>query len=136
MTKPPTPFTHVANLYKRGASYEGDVGYVQYIINKELSKNGGLIELVNYIQAYSLPNEIHFKLLNEFYGGTRRPGFKAFPWIWKKPANKIQDEVEIIAKYYGESIAHATDYHTILSMSDEGKEHIKWLMSIHGRDNV
>lgn len=135
MTKPPTPFTHVAELYKRRSSYRGDDGYAQYIINKELSKNGPLIELVNYIQAYPLPNDIHFRLLNEFYGGSRRPGFKAFPWIWKKSTKKIQDEVDVIAQYYDESKDHALEYHEILSKSKEGKEHIKWLLSIHGRDN-
>lgn len=135
MTKKPTPFTHVSDIYKRGAVFRGNDGYAQYIINKELSKNGDVISLVNHAQQFKLSNEHHFKVMNSMYPHSRRPGFKEFPWIWKK-ASGNDEEIEVIAKYYDESIANATDYHKILLQSKDGKKHIKWLMDIHGKSNV
>jgi hypothetical protein len=124
----------VSDIYKRGAPFSGDEGYAQFIVNKELSKNGSMIDLVNAVQQYTLPNDIHFKLMNAFYPSTRRPGFKAFPWIWKgKQENK--EEIELIAKYYKESTSNAETYYEILMQSDEGKEFVKWLRSIYGLDN-
>ena len=134
MAKKSTPFSHVTDIYKRGTTFSGDEGYAQFIVNKELSKNGDMIELVNIVQQYTMSNEIHFRLMNAFYPGTKRPGFKAFPWIWKgKKDNKV--EVELIAKYYNESIDNASDYYEILIQSEEGCEFIKWLHSIYGLDN-
>jgi hypothetical protein len=52
MTKKPTPFTHVNDIYSRSSQFKGDEGYSQYVINKELSKNGELIDLVNVVQQY------------------------------------------------------------------------------------
>ena len=129
-----TPFTHTNKIYTRGSKFEGDSGYAQFIINKELSKNGHLIELVNHLQKYSLPNNLHFKVLQSFYSGTKRPGFKEFPWIWKtKQAHK--DEIQVIAKHFNESLSHAEEYYEVMSLSREGKQFISWLMKSYGKEN-
>lgn len=136
MTKPKatTPFDHVKDIYQ-GNSYKGDTGYAQYIINKELSKKGELIELINHIQQYTLPNKIHFRIVQEFFRHTKRPGFKAFPWIWKKKKASNKEILEVIAKYYRESISNAEDCHDILSQTNEGKEHLQWLRNVYGLEN-
>ena len=134
MVKKASPFAHVSKIYERNSTYEDDGAYVQYIINKELSKNGIVAGFINHVQQYQLPNHIHFKLMNYMMGGVPRPGFKEFPWIWKKK-EEHSDEIEVIAKYYEESISNAKDYYEILIVSKEGKEHIKWLMDVYGKNN-
>jgi hypothetical protein len=134
-TKKPSPFSHVSEIYKQGGLFSGDEGYSQFVINKELSKNGSLIEFVNSIQHYDLKNEFHFKLVNWMYPLTRRPGFKAFPWIWKGSI-KPNEDVTVIAKHFDESIENAKTYHQILNGSKEGKKQIKRLREIYGLENV
>ena len=63
MKKKPSPFTHVGSIYKSKGKFGGDEGYSQYVINKELSKNGDLVDFVNLVQQYTLSNELHFKLM-------------------------------------------------------------------------
>ncbi|MEK9767545.1 MAG: hypothetical protein VW683_01380 [Betaproteobacteria bacterium] len=129
-----SPFKRVDDIYKSGAQFNDD-GYVQFIVNKEVSKNPLLIGLVNEVQQYSLANHLHFKVLNTFAPLTKRPGFKAFPWIWKG-GKKVDQDVEVVAKYYNESTTNAKEYLEILNMSDDGKEHLEWLRSVYGLKNV
>ena len=53
MKKKPSPFTHVGTIYKSKGKFGGDEGYSQYVINKELSKNGELVDFVNLVQQYT-----------------------------------------------------------------------------------
>lgn len=132
--KTPTPFSHVTQIYKKNGEFKGGEGYVQFIINKELSKNGELIEVVNEAQRFwdpAIPNELHFKLMNGFYPYSRRPGFKQFPWIWKG-STKADPEVVGCAKYYEESIENAKVMVDILKQSKDGKKHLKWLAEVYG----
>ena len=113
MKKKPSPFTHVGTIYKSKGKFGGDEGYSQYVINKELSKNGDLVEFVNLVQQYPLSNELHFKLMQSLFSYSKRPGFKQFPWIWKG-SSKVNKEVEVIANYYEESLDNAEKYYEIL----------------------
>ncbi len=131
MSKKPTPFTHVNEIYKVGGSFKGDEGYAQYIINKELSKNGMLVELVNEIQQHTLTNNVHFKMMNGFFPYSRRPGFKQFPWIWKG-SEKPTPEVLGVARYYEESLDNARVLTQILEQSKEGKKQLKHLAKVYG----
>lgn len=134
MSKKTGPFDHVNEIYKSNGQFAGDDGYAQYIINKELSKNGELIEVVNEAQKYwdpAIPNELHFKLMNSIYPYSRRPGFKEFPWIWKG-SQKAAPEVLGCAKYYDESIENAKTMVEILGQTKEGKKHLKWLAEVYG----
>ena len=142
--KPNSPFTHVGSIYN-GWDFGGDKGYSQYVINKELSKNGELIDFVNLVQQYTLSNELHFKLMQSLFSYSKRPGYKQFPWIWKSRAkgvtvrqgesSTINKEVEIIAKYYEESLDNAEKYYEILKSSPKGKEKLKWLKRVYGLEN-
>lgn len=132
--KGPSPFTHVGEIYKTNGQYLGDEGYAQYIVNKELSKNGELIEVVNELQKYTLPNELHFKVANSFYPLSRRPGFSKFPWIWKGK-EKADPEVVGVSKYYEESIENSKVLSEILKKTKEGRKHLKWLAKVYGGKN-
>lgn len=129
--KKPSPFTHVNEIYKTNGQFMGDDGYVQYIINKELSKNGELIEVVNELQKYKLPNKIHFKVANDFYPHSTRPGFNRFPWIWKGSSD-ADPEVIGVSKYYEESIENSKVYVEIFKQTNEGKKYIKRLAKVYG----
>ena len=135
VTKKPTPFTHVDNIYNTNAVFSGDDGYAQFIINKELSKNGEVIDLVNTAQQYTLNNECHFKVMNSLFPYTRRPGFKQFPWIWKG-SQKVEPIIMVIAKHFNESIKNSKVYYEILNRSKEGKKQLDYLESIYGLKNV
>lgn len=130
MAKKTGPFDHVKQIYN-GGPFLGDEGYATYIINKELSKNGELCELVNEFQQYTLPNEIHHKVMSGFFPYSQRPGFNAFPWIWKG-SQKAEPEVVAVAKYYEESIDNAEVMVEILSQTKDGKKHLKYLVEIYG----
>jgi hypothetical protein len=130
-----TPFNHVDLIYKGNSfSFGGDDGYSQYVINKELSKNGELIDIVNLVQQYQLENKFHFKVMNTVAPSTRRPGFKQFPWIWKG-STKVDDIIKIISIHFSESIENSKTYYEILSSSKEGKEKLKWLSKLYGLEN-
>jgi len=129
-----TPFKRVDDIYKRRAPFSGE-GYVLFIVNKELSKNMALIELVNELQRHTnLPPEMHFRIMNAFAPLTPRPRFHEFPWIWKGKT-KVDEDVEIVAKHYRESIAHAEDYVEIFRQTEDGKEHLEWLRKVYGKKN-
>jgi len=135
MTKKPTPFTHVNDIYNRSSQFNGDEGYAQFIINKELSKNGEAIDLVNVVQQYTLSNECHFKVMNSLFPYTKRPGFKQFPWIWKG-SQKVEPIIEVISKHFNESIENSKTYYEILKGSKEGKKQLEYLENIYGLKNV
>ena len=61
---------------------------------------------------------------------SNRPGFKQFPWIWKG-SQKVNKEVEVIAKHYEESLDNAEKYYEILKSSTKGKEKLKCCLSIN-----
>ena len=134
MKKKPSPFTHVGTIYKSKGKFGGDEGYSQYVINKELSKHGELIDFVNLVQRYTWNNKLHFKVMQSLVSYSNRPGFKQFPWIWKG-SNKVNKEVEIISKYYEESLDNAEQYYGILKSSPEGKKKLKWLKRVYGLEN-
>ena len=134
MKKKPSPFTHVGSIYKSKGKFGGDVGYSQYVINKELSKNGELVDFVNLVQQYTLSNGLHFKVMQSLFPYSSRPGFKQFPWIWKG-SQKVNKEVEVIAKHYEESLDNAEKYYEILKSSPKGKEKLKWLKRVYGLEN-
>ena len=134
MKKKPSPFTHVGTIYKSKGKFGGDEGYSQYVINKELSKNGDLVDFVNLVQQYTLSNELHFKLMQSLFSYSNRPGFKQFPWIWKG-SQKVNKEVEVISKHYEESLDNAEKYYEILKSSPKGKEKLKWLKRVYGLEN-
>ena len=129
-----SPFTHVSGIYKSKGKFGGDEGYSQYVINKELSKNGDLVDFVNLVQQYTLSNELHFKLMQSLFSYSNRPGFKQFPWIWKG-SQKVNKEVEVISKHYEESLDNAERYYEILKSTSEGKKKLKWLKRVYGLEN-
>ena len=138
MAKKPTPFTHVSDIYKTKSTFRGDEGYSQYVINKELSKNGEAIDLVNLVQTYWSPpldNNLHFKVMNSLFPYSRRPGFKQFPWIWKG-SKKVEPIIEVISKHVNESIENSKSYYEILKSTKEGKKQIKYLEKVYGLKNV
>lgn len=138
MAKKPTPFTHVSDIYKTNSTFRGDEGYSQYVINKELSKNGETIDLVNLVQTYWSPpldNNLHFKVMNSLFPYSRRPGFKQFPWIWKG-SKKVEPIIEVISKHFNESIENSKSYYEILKSTKEGKKQITYLEKVYGLKNV
>lgn len=127
-----SPFDRVADIYKKDSSFSDD-GYVQFIINKELSKNPELVGLVANLSKYNLPNRVHFKYLNSYAKLKRKPPYNQFPWIWKK--NKEVDEnVSLLARHLEESIQNCTEYYSILNQSSEGKSYIKQLRAMYGME--
>ena len=129
-----TPFDHVKKIYTSGATFTTDEGYVQYIINKELSKNPGLIELVNYVQQFQLSNKLHFKILNEFASNTSPPKYNQFPWIWTK-SSKEDDTINALAKHLEIGIEEARDNYKILLLTEEGKDYILYIQRSYGLKN-
>ena len=129
-----TPFKRVDDVYRVRAPWN-PTGYVLFIINKELSKNPALLDLVNEMQKYNVPPEMHFRVFNAFAPKTRRPGFREFPWIWKGK-EAVSEDVEIVAKHYNESSDNAKDYIRVLEQTLEGKGHLEWLRTVYGKKNV
>lgn len=130
-----TPFDHVKEIYKKNGEFLGDEGYVQYIINKELSKNPALLTIINWSQKHSLTNKAHFKMMNEFASLTPRPSYNKFPWIWKSE-NSVDKDVETLSRHYNESMVNAKEYLELLKLSNDGIDHLNWIRRIYGVDNT
>ena len=129
-----SPFDHVKDIYKRGSKFQGDEGYVQFIINKELSNNGEVIDLVNLVQQYWSPmldNKLHFKVMNAVFPYSKRPYVK---WMWGGP-RKVEPIIEVISKHFNESIKNSKVYYQILKSSKEGKKQLKYLKRVYGLEN-
>jgi hypothetical protein len=104
-----------------------------YMVLRFLSMKPEWIELISDIQPYV--QEISPKALYLCLIGLI-PKTKAFLKYMKPTSSEKLEEwiVELIARYYNVSIAHAEEYYLILHETTSGKLHIKEIAEAYGTD--
>jgi hypothetical protein len=113
--KPLTLFEHLDNLTKNKIEYNVNdclqtKNYNQYRINRFVSMCDLYIPLVNEINKYSLPDDVHYN----FYLKSLPKRKQFFKYISKIKDNLIESKKNI-AKYFECSLREAEEYSYILT---------------------
>jgi len=91
---------------------EDDTGYSPYMINRFVSMSNIFIPMVNEINKYQLPKEIHFQYMSSVL--PKRKQF--FKYMKKKKEDKNFDKnIECLCKYYEIGRKEAENYLNVLS---------------------
>lgn len=109
-----TLFDHINEIYqsqKKDYFQKLDDGekrtYSNYMVNRFLSMNIHQLPLVNEIQKYNLPSEMHYL----FYATTIPRGKQYNKYVKSKAENKYESWlVELVAKHYEVSQSEAVTY--------------------------
>ena len=104
--------------------------YSAYMVNRFLSMNIHQLPLVNEIQKYNLPSEVHYL----FYATTIPRGKQYNKYVKSKNEKKYEDWlVTLVAKHYQVSEVEATDYLELYYRDD--KAGLRELCEKYGVDN-
>jgi hypothetical protein len=109
-----TLFDHINHIYeKQTKNYFSalDAGekqtYSAYMVNRGLSMNIHQLPLVNEIQKYNVPPEVHYL----FFATTLPRGKQYNKYVKAKKQNQYEEWlVTLVAKHYQVSELEATDY--------------------------
>lgn len=131
-----TLFDHINEIYqsqKKNYFAGLDDGekrtYSNYMVNRFLSMNIHQLPLVNEIQKYNIPSEIHYL----FFSTTVPRGKQYNKYVKSKKENKYEGWlVELMAKHYMVSQAEATEYLDIYYAKD--KDSLRELCEKYGID--
>jgi hypothetical protein len=134
--KAKTIFNILGDLtYKKSASStytEGDwKAYNTYMVNRWLSMNPDVTEIINFIQKYySLDKKIHYKMLSDIL-----PKQKIFSkYIKGKKVDKFNPElVTIISDHYEVSKKEAKVYIDLYKHTNEGTLSLNRILKMYGK---
>jgi len=106
-----------------------------YMVNRFLSMNSSLTELVNELQKYTInvlsPREV-YKLYSDLLPKEKM----FFKYIKGDKEEKYQDKlIDIISKHYECTRKHAIEYLDILFKTDDLKDQLKRLLQGYGLDD-
>jgi hypothetical protein len=131
-----TLFDHINEIYQSQKKNYFDTlddgekrTYSNYMVNRFLSMNIHQLPLVNEIQKYNLPPEVHYL----FYASTISRGKQFNKYV--KAAKEVKYEdwlVTLVAKHYMVSEAEATGYLDIYY--DQHKDSLRELCEKYGID--
>ena len=136
VSKPKTIFTILADLTinKTDPSTYTDSdwkAYNVYMVNKWLSMNSDVTEIINFTQKYySLDRKVHYKMLSDIL-----PRQKIFSkYIKGKKLDKYTAElVSLISKHYEVSKAEAKNYIDIFKYTDNGITSLTKIIEQYGK---
>tara|TARA_R110000851_G_scaffold225818_1_gene378611 strand:+ start:670 stop:1110 length:441 start_codon:yes stop_codon:yes gene_type:complete len=136
VSKPKTIFTILADLTHKKVDINTYTdsdwkAYNVYMINKWLSMNSDVTEIINFTQKYySLDKKIHFKMLSDIL-----PKQKIFSkYIKGIKVDKFNPElVTIISKHYEVSRAEAKSYIDVYKGTTEGSCNLKGILEMYGK---
>ena len=131
-----TLFDHINAIYqeqKKDYFQNLDDGekrtYSNYMVNRFLSMNIHQLPLVNEIQKYNLPSEMHYL----FYATTIPRGKQYNKYVKSKAENKYESWlVELVEKHYEVSQSEAVTYLDIYY--DRDKDGLRELCEKYGID--
>jgi len=111
---------------------EGDwKAYNTYMVNRWLSMNSDVTEIINFIQKYySLDKEIHYKLLSDIL-----PKQKLFTkYVKGKKVDKYNTElVSLIAKHYEISRKEAKERVSMYMHFSHGMQNLSDILRMYGK---
>jgi len=136
VSKPKTIFTILADLTinKTDPTTYTDSdwkAYSVYMVNKWLSMNPDVTEIINFTQKYySLDRKVHYRMLSDIL-----PRQKIFSkYIKGKKVDKYNAElVALISKHYEVSKSEAKDYIDIFKYSSDGISNLTEVVEQYGK---
>ena len=136
VSKPKTIFTILADLTinKTDPNTYTDSdwkAYSVYMVNKWLSMNPDVTEIINFTQKYySLDRKVHYRMLSDIL-----PRQKIFSkYIKGKKVDKYNAElVALISKHYEVSKSEAKDYIDIFKYSSDGISNLTEVVEQYGK---
>lgn len=137
MDKPKTLFDHIDAIYtNQRIDYfdnlsDGDKKtYNNYMVNRFLSMNPHQLPVVNELQKYNIPQNVHYM----FYSQVLPRGKQFNKYIKKTKEVKYEDWlIDIVVKHYNVSIAEAEEYLHIYYK--QNKTALRELCELYGVDN-
>ena len=136
MSKPATIFDHLANItFKKtdwnSLSETDQKSFSPYLINRWLSMNPDLIEIVDMFQQYTI-GELDRKHVYQLYQELLPKRKMYTKYIKAKDSDKYNKELlEFVAKHYQISIREATEY--VAMMLDKDKELVIDILRKYGK---
>jgi translation initiation factor 2 alpha subunit (eIF-2alpha) len=136
VSKPKTIFTILADLTHKkvdSTTYtESDwKAYNAYMVNKWLSMNADVTEIINFTQKYySLDKKVHFKMLSDIL-----PNQKIFSkYIKGIKSDKFNPElVTIISNHYEVSKTEAKSYIDLYTRISDGVSNLTSILEMYGK---
>jgi len=136
VSKPKTIFTILADLTHKKVDINTYTdsdwkAYNVYMINKWLSMNSDVTEIINFTQKYySLDKKIHFKMLSDIL-----PKQKIFSkYIKGRKVDKFNPElVTIISNHYEVSKTEAKSYIDVYTGTNEGAYTLTCVLEMYGK---
>lgn len=104
-----------------------------YMLNRFLSMQPNYVEIVNLVQRYSsLPPHLYYSIL---IAAIPKTGKQWNPYIKSKNETKFEPWlVDLFSNYFEVKSIDAIEYLKILSSNEQGKESIKNVCKIYGKD--
>jgi len=139
MNKPKTIFDHLNDLTNKKTPWseytESDKkSFGVYMINRWLSMDFDLIDLVNYIQQYTiniLDKASTYKVYLDLL-----PKKKIYnKYIGKSKKKSNEQVLEILSRHFQISYAEAEEYLDIINKDDGGKLYLIGIFKIYGMDD-
>jgi hypothetical protein len=105
-----------------------------YMINRFLSMNDALVEIVNYFQKYSL-SLLNPKIVYKFYASLI-PKNKRFHRYIKSKTKSQHDGwlVDLFNKHFQQSSKQTEEYLGLMMQTQQGKEHLISILTQYGTE--
>ena len=135
-TKPATIFDHLSHITEKKTPWDklseaDQKSFSPYLINRWLSMNMDLIEIVDMFQQYTI-GELDRKHVYQLYQELLPKRKMYNKYIKAKDSDKYNKELlEFIAKHYQISIREATEY--VAMMLDIDKESVVDILRKYGK---
>jgi len=134
-------FDHVTAIYVQSPKYwdsltESDKkSFSSYMVNRFLSMNTEILDLVNLFQMYYIPELADNKATWLFYSYAI-PKKKQFHKYIKKAKGEEYEEwlIDLMVKHFQVSTRQAEEYLEIYYSTKERKEELKQLCELYGTD--
>ena len=140
MSKPKTIFDHLNDLTNKKIPWleyteQDKKSFNVYMINRWLSMDIDLIDLVNYIQPYTisiLDKASTYKVYLDLL--PRKKIYNKYIGKSKKKGN--EQVLEILSKHFQISYAEAEEYLDIINKNDDGKLYLIGIFKMYGMEDT
>lgn len=139
-SKPKSLFDHLNGITFNKTKWESlsdsdKKSFSSYMINRFLSMNSGLTEIINEFQKYTI-NVLSTREVYKLYLDILPKEKMFFKYIKGDKEEKYPDKlIELVSKYYECSHKESIEYLDILTKKDDLKNQLKSLLQGYGLDD-
>lgn len=138
MKKTATIFDHIANITWKKTEWNkldepSQKSFSPYLINRWLSMNPDLIEIIDMFQQYTIGPLSKKSVYQLYYDILPKQKMFAKYIKGKKMVKHDKDLVKLIASHYECSISESEEYADLFKNTDGGKNHLQELLKMYGK---